>query len=52
VRNSADAMGQALEGTRVKPDAAAARPPAAPAAAPAAAPTRKTRAKAAARGGR
>jgi hypothetical protein len=52
VRNSADAMGQALDAARVKPDAAAARPPAAPAAAPAAAPTRKTRAKAAARGGR
>ena len=52
VRNSADAMGQALDAARVKPDAAAARPPAAPAAAPAAAPTRRTRAKAAARGGR
>jgi hypothetical protein len=54
VRQSADAMGQALEAARVKPDAGGARPSATAAAAPAAPmpPARKTRAKAAARGAR
>lgn len=52
VRNSADAMGQALQAARVPPEAAAARPSAAPAPAARKSAPRKTRAKPAARGPR
>ena len=52
VRNSADAMGQALQAARVPPEAAAARPSAAPAPAAGKSAPRKTRAKPAARGPR
>ena len=52
VRNSADAMGQALQAARVQPEAAAARPSAAPAPAAGKSAPRKTRAKPAARGPR
>jgi hypothetical protein len=52
VRNSADAMGQALQAARVPPEAAAARPSAAPAPSARKSAPRKTRAKPAARGPR